>query len=105
MRRARDEDMAGRLEAMAKTDEAALRGAFTVKGELITRDEGGIRTLGKFTLSGTGAGFAVEIDSEKGASVSRNAGAFTSDFARITSPHLRNLPYLKAITDTLNLKV
>lgn len=34
-----------------------------------------------------------------------HGGAFTSDFARITPPQVHNLPYLKVIADTLNVKV
>jgi hypothetical protein len=99
------EEAKGKFERMAKTDEAALRGAFSIKGDLITRDKDGMRTLGRFTLSGGGPGFAVLIDSEKGASISKNGGAFTSDFARITPPQSRNLPYLQVIADSLNVKV
>ena len=94
-----------KFEQMAQTDAAALRGAFSISGELIKTDEAGNRTLGRFTLSGQGNGFAVRIDSEKGAFVSTGDGSFTSDFARITPPQLRNLPYLQAIADTLNVKV
>lgn len=115
-RKVHGEEIANRLKAlkeksmhsaeqMAQTDMAALRGAFSISGELIKRDEQGIRTLGKFTLSGQGPGFAVVIDSEKGASVSTNGGPFTSNFTRITPPQLRKLPYLKAIAETLNVKV
>ncbi|WP_431854524.1 hypothetical protein [Azospirillum sp.] len=105
LRRAADEELMHKAEQMAQTDAAALRGAFSVSGDLIKTDEAGNRTLGRFALSGQGNGFAVRIDSEKGAFVSSGDGPFTSDFARITPPQLRNLPYLKAIADSLNVKV
>lgn len=103
--RALMQDLMVRSESMAQTDIAALHKAFSVSGDLVTRNEEGRRVLGKFTLSGQGPGFAVRIDSEKGAAVSGNGGPFTGDFARITPPQLRNLPYLKAVADTLNVKV
>ena len=103
--RATTEKSIGRFEQMAQTDISALHSAFSVSGELVTRNEEGRRVLGKFTLSGQGPGFAVQIDSEKGASVSNSGGPFTSDFARITPPQLRNLPYLKVVADTLNVKI
>ncbi len=101
--RERMESYSASCERMAQTDLAALRGAFSVSGELIARDAEGRRMLGAFTLSGQGPGYAVRIDSEKGVSVSNDGGPFTADFARITPPQLRNLPYLKAIIDTLNV--
>jgi hypothetical protein len=95
----------GKCERMAQADQAALRSVFSVSGDLATKDDKGDNVLGKFTLKGRGGGFAVIIDSEKGAFVSNNGKEFTSNFARIVPPQNRNLPYLKLISDTLNIKV
>jgi hypothetical protein len=95
----------GKCERMAQADQAALRSVFSVSGDLVTKDDKGDNVLGKFTLKGRGGGFAVIIDSEKGAFVSNNGKEFTSNFARAVPPQNRNLPYLKLISDTLNIKV
>jgi hypothetical protein len=95
----------GKCEQMAQADQAALRSVFSVSGDLVTKDDKGDNVLGKFTLKGRGGGFAVIIDSEKGAFVTNNGKEFTSNFARAVPPQNRNLPYLKLISDTLNIKV
>jgi hypothetical protein len=95
----------GKCERMAQAEQAALRSVFSVSGDLVAKDDKGDNVLGKFTLKGRGGGFAVIIDSEKGAFVSNNGKEFTSNFARVVPSQNRNLPYLKLISDTLNIKV
>jgi hypothetical protein len=103
--RASDIEAMGKCERMAQAEQAALRSVFSVSGDLVAKDDKGDNVLGKFTLKGRGGGFAVIIDSEKGAFVSNNGKEFTSNFARAVPPQNRNLPYLKLISDTLNIKV
>lgn len=72
---------------------AMLERDFQITGNVVEKNASGNYQFGEFTLSRSGAGYAIMIDSEDGTRVAFNRGRFNDRFSRANMQEFDRLPF------------